>query len=98
MEYILKTPVSKTDIAPLRAGDTVKLSGVVYTARDAAHKRLVELVDRGEPLPFELPGSAIYYVGPTRSAPERSSAPPGPPPPAEWTPTRPGSSRWASPS
>jgi fumarate hydratase subunit beta len=69
MEYILKTPVSKTDIAPLRAGDTVKLSGVVYTARDAAHKRLVELIDRGEPLPFELPGSAIYYVGPTPERP-----------------------------
>jgi fumarate hydratase subunit beta len=68
MEYKLKTPLKKEDIAPLRAGDTVLLSGVVYTARDAAHKRLVELLDRGEPLPFELPGSAIYYVGPT---PER---------------------------
>ena len=45
------------------------LSGVVYTARDAAHKRLMELLDAGEPLPFPLEGSAIYYVGPTPERP-----------------------------
>jgi len=49
----------------LRAGDRVLLSGTIYTARDAAHKRLFELLDAGEPLPFELKGSAIYYAGPT---------------------------------
>lgn len=54
---------------PLKAGDTVLLSGVVYTARDAAHKRLMELLDAGEPLPFPLEGSAIYYVGPTPERP-----------------------------
>lgn len=49
----------------LRAGDRVLLSGVIYTARDAAHKRLFELLDRGEPLPFDLKGAVIYYAGPT---------------------------------
>jgi len=49
----------------LRAGDRVLLSGTVYTARDAAHKRFFELLDRGEPLPFEVKGAVIYYAGPT---------------------------------
>lgn len=52
-------------LAQLRAGDRVSLSGVIYTARDAAHKRLFELLDRGEPLPFPLKGAVIYYAGPT---------------------------------
>ena len=69
MEYKLTTPVTKEDLAPLRAGDTVLLSGIVYTARDAAHKRLMERLDAGEELPFELAGSAIYYVGPTPERP-----------------------------
>lgn len=69
MEYKLCTPVDKADLAPLRAGDTVLLTGTVYTARDAAHKRLTELLDKGEALPFSLAGSAIYYVGPTPEAP-----------------------------
>ena len=49
----------------LHAGDRVLLSGTVYTARDAAHKRLFELLDKGEALPFELDGAVIYYTGPT---------------------------------
>ena len=57
MQYRLTTPVSKDDLAPLRAGDTVLLSGPVYTARDAAHQRMMELLDRGEPLPFPVEGS-----------------------------------------
>ena len=69
MEYKLTTPVTRKDLAPLRAGDTVLLSGVVYTARDAAHKRMMELLDRGEPLPFPVEGSALYYVGPTPERP-----------------------------
>jgi fumarate hydratase subunit beta len=69
MEYKLKTPLKKEDIAPLRAGDTVLLYGVVYTARDAAHKRLTELLAAGGTPPFEIPGSAIYYVGPTPERP-----------------------------
>lgn len=69
MEYRLTTPVKKEDLAPLRAGDTVILSGIVYTARDAAHKRMMERLDKGEKLPFDLEGSAIYYVGPTPEKP-----------------------------
>ena len=69
MQYRLTTPVTREELAPLKAGDTVLLSGVVYTARDAAHKRLMELLDAGKPLPFPLEGSAIYYVGPTPERP-----------------------------
>lgn len=69
MEYRLTTPCTAQDLAPLRAGDTVLLSGVVYTARDQAHKRMLEALDAGQPLPFDLEGSAIYYVGPTPERP-----------------------------
>ena len=69
MQYKLTTPVSRADLAPLKAGDTVLLSGVVYTARDAAHKRMMELLDQGKPLPFPVEGSALYYVGPTPERP-----------------------------
>ena len=69
MRYKLTTPVAKEDLAPLRAGDTVLLSGTVYTARDAAHKRMMELLDAGEALPFPVEGSAVYYVGPTPERP-----------------------------
>ncbi len=65
MEYHLTTPVTREMLAPLRAGDAVLLSGTVYTARDAAHARLCELLRRGEEPPFPLKGSAVYYVGPT---------------------------------
>jgi fumarate hydratase subunit beta len=69
MQYKLTTPVAKEDLSPLRAGDTVLLSGTVYTARDAAHKRMMELLDAGEALPFPVEGSAVYYVGPTPERP-----------------------------
>ena len=69
MQYKLTTPVAREDLAPLRAGDTVLLSGTVYTARDAAHKRMMELLDAGEALPFPVEGSAVYYVGPTPERP-----------------------------
>lgn len=65
----LNAPLSDEDAASLRAGEVVFLSGTVYTARDAAHKRLCDLLDRGEPLPFPLQGAVIYYVGPS-PAPE----------------------------
>ncbi len=65
----LSTPLNNDDIEHLRAGDSVLLSGVVYTARDAAHARLVELLRRGEPLPVDLEGQVIYYVGPTPAKP-----------------------------
>lgn len=62
-------PLKDSDIEKLKAGDRVLLSGVIYTARDAAHKRLIELLDKGEKLPFELQGELIYYVGPTPAKP-----------------------------
>ena len=69
MEYKLTTPCTPEDLAPLRAGDTVILSGIIYTARDQAHKRMVDALNAGETLPFDLKGSAIYYVGPTPERP-----------------------------
>ena len=68
-EYKLKTPLSDEDVTKLKAGDIVYLSGTIYTARDAAHKRLVDLILNGEELPFDLKGAVIYYVGPTPPKP-----------------------------
>ncbi|WP_290923227.1 Fe-S-containing hydro-lyase [Halodesulfovibrio sp.] len=67
--YEMTSPLKDEDIAKLRAGDVVKLSGTIYTARDAAHKRLCDMLDNNEKLPFELQGAVIYYVGPS-PAPE----------------------------
>ncbi|MFN0093617.1 MAG: Fe-S-containing hydro-lyase [Dehalococcoidia bacterium] len=65
----LKTPLTDETISGLRIGDHVTFTGVIYTARDAAHKRLIELHQKGEPLPIELEGQVIYYVGPTPPRP-----------------------------
>ena len=65
MEYKISVPASEQELKKLKAGDSVLLSGTVYTARDAAHKRICECLDRGERPPFDLNGSAVYYVGPT---------------------------------
>ena len=86
MEYRLTTPCTAQDLAPLRAGDTVLLSGVVYTARDQAHKRMIEALDRGEPLPSILRAALSTTSAPPRSARVRSSALPAPPPAAGWMP------------
>ena len=67
--YSLTTPLTSEDTKQLQAGDTVLISGTIYTARDAAHKRLVELIEKGEELPFDLEGSIIYFVGPTPPKP-----------------------------
>lgn len=61
----LSTPLSREDVLSLRTGDQVLLSGVVYTARDAAHLRLVQALEKGEELPLPLEGQVIYYAGPT---------------------------------
>ena len=68
-EYKLKTPLSDEDVVKLKAGDIVYLTGTIYTARDAAHKRLVDLIKEGKELPFDLKGAVIYYVGPTPPKP-----------------------------
>ena len=65
MNHKLHGPVNKEDIRTLKAGDYVYLTGTVYTARDAAHKRMQEALDAGKELPFDLAGNAIYYMGPS---------------------------------
>jgi fumarate hydratase subunit beta len=65
----INTPLDNRAVEDLRIGDEVLISGVVYQARDAAHKRLVELVRKGEPLPFELQGAVVYYMGPSPAKP-----------------------------
>ncbi|MDR0839166.1 MAG: Fe-S-containing hydro-lyase [Oscillospiraceae bacterium] len=67
----IELPLTPELTATLRAGDAVALSGVIYTARDAAHKRFCELLDAGLPLPFDIRGATIYYAGPTPAAPGR---------------------------
>ena len=69
MEYKINTPVTASQLAQLRAGDRVLLSGSVYTSRDAGHKRLTEMLDKGLEPPYPLEGSAVYYVGPTPERP-----------------------------
>ena len=64
-EYYLNTGNINEWVSTLRAGDRVYLSGVVYTARDAAHKRIVQMLDSGEALPFDINGSVVYFAGPT---------------------------------
>ncbi|MGL4741495.1 MAG: Fe-S-containing hydro-lyase [Sarcina sp.] len=61
----LNLPLKDDDIKNLEVGESILLTGVMYTGRDAAHKRLVEALDRGEDLPFDVNGATIYYVGPT---------------------------------
>ncbi|MBE7415441.1 MAG: Fe-S-containing hydro-lyase [Deltaproteobacteria bacterium] len=65
----ISAPLSDEMAGKLRAGDKVLISGVLYTARDAAHKRLIELLDAGKELPFDIKGQIIYYVGPTPERP-----------------------------
>lgn len=74
----LCTPLRVEDTAALRAGQTCLLSGIVYTARDSAHKRLVELLTQGEELPFQPQGQLIYYVGPCPAPPGRVIGSAGP--------------------
>jgi fumarate hydratase subunit beta len=65
----INTPLTDDVIKTLKAGDNVLISGVIYTARDAAHKRLVALIEKGEQLPMEIRGQVIYYVGPCPAKP-----------------------------
>jgi len=74
----ITTPLTESDVARLRIGDRVLLSGVIYTGRDAAHKRLFELLQAGKPLPVDLRGQVIYYVGPTPAKPGRVIGSAGP--------------------
>ena len=78
MAQRIRLPLHAEVIEKLRAGDQVLMSGTVYSARDAAHKRLVEALDRGEKLPFEIEGQTIYYMGPSPPRPGRVIGSAGP--------------------
>lgn len=71
-------PMTKEQAATLHAGDSVLLSGTIYTARDAAHQRLYDMMHAGEPLPFDLDGASIYYVGPSPAQPGMAVGSAGP--------------------
>lgn len=68
-EITIKTEELCSRAGELRAGDSIKLTGTVYTSRDAAHKRIKSLIEKGEKLPFDLKGAVIYYAGPTQAKP-----------------------------
>ncbi len=74
----LTTPLDVEDVLSVRSGDRVLLSGVVYSARDAAHRRLVEALERGAELPFDPRGAVIYYIGPSPAPPGRVIGAAGP--------------------
>ncbi|MBS3819305.1 Fe-S-containing hydro-lyase [bacterium] len=77
-EHKIETPVSDEVIEKLKAGDRVYISGYLYTGRDSAHKKLIELVKEGKNLPIEIQGQFIYYVGPTPARPGKPIGSAGP--------------------
>ena len=78
MNQHMNVPMTKEEAASLKAGDYVYLTGTIYTARDAAHKRMDEALDRGESLPFDIEGSIIYYMGPSPAREGRAIGSAGP--------------------
>jgi fumarate hydratase subunit beta len=68
-EIKITTPLNTSELLKLKAGNKVLISGVIYTARDAAHKRLLDLIDNNKALPFDIKNQIIYYVGPTPPKP-----------------------------
>ncbi len=74
----IKTPLTDDVVGELHIGDRLLITGVIYTGRDAAHKRLIELIDEGEELPFDIKGQIIYYVGPTPAKPGKPIGSAGP--------------------
>jgi len=69
MKYIIEAPLTGEKARELRAGDVVSINGTIYTARDAAHKKMVNLIQEGRPLPFDIRDQIIYYVGPCPAKP-----------------------------
>ena len=74
----ITTPLTDEAVATLRAGDNVLITGTIYSGRDTVHKRLVELLEQGKPLPFDIRGQIIYYVGPAPARPGSAIGPAGP--------------------
>jgi fumarate hydratase subunit beta len=77
-EIILTPPLTDSDVEKLKSGDRVFVTGSIYTGRDAAHKRLVDLLNEGKSLPFDIRGQIIYFVGPTPAPPGRAIGSAGP--------------------
>ena len=78
MDKYINAPISDEDARSLKSGDYVYITGTIYTARDAAHERLVKLIEEKEKLPIELKDSVIYYVGPTPEKPGKIIGSAGP--------------------
>ena len=78
MNRTIRTPLTPEEARTLRAGDRVLITGTIYTARDAAHKRLCELAAKGEALPIDVKNAIIYFVGPTPAKPGRAIGSAGP--------------------
>ncbi|MBV7337342.1 FumA C-terminus/TtdB family hydratase beta subunit [Chloroflexi bacterium TSY] len=76
--YTLSSPLSDKDLNPLKIGDEVRLNGQIFVARDAAHKRMVELLESGKELPFDPVGQILYYMGPTPARPGQPIGSAGP--------------------
>jgi len=74
----LEAPLSKEEIEPLRTGDVVRLNGVIYIARDAAHARMKQSIEAGDPLPLDPEGNIVYYSGPAPARPGHALGPAGP--------------------
>lgn len=78
MEHRMTEPFTKAQVSKFKAGDRVLITGTIYTARDAAHKRITEMLARGEKPPFAIENSVVYYVGPTPAKPGRPIGSAGP--------------------
>ena len=78
MPVSIQTPLTREKVRQLKSGDSCLISGVIYTARDAAHKRLCELVEQGKELPLDVKDSIIYFVGPTPARPGEAIGSAGP--------------------
>ena len=78
MPISITTPLTREKVRTLKSGDSCLITGVIYTARDAAHKRLCELLDKGQPLPVDMENAIIYFVGPTPAKPGQAIGSAGP--------------------
>ncbi|MHC1720012.1 MAG: Fe-S-containing hydro-lyase [Clostridiaceae bacterium] len=78
MDIRIHTPLTENKVRSLKAGDRVLISGIIYTARDAAHKKMVELLDENKPLPIDIKDAIVYYVGPSPAKPGKVIGSAGP--------------------
>ena len=85
MERTIQAPFTKETAESLKAGDYVYIDGIIYTARDAAHKRMIETLDEGKELPVEIKDTVIYYMGPSPAREGRVIGSAGPTTQAGWT-------------